>query len=468
MGLRRGTGVAAALSMVASLAIFGSQQAAAGAAGRPAAITAPAVTAASNFTPITPGFRILDTRTGLCGGNVCRALGPSGRLALQITGYVDPRTGNSVPATATAVVINVTAVNGSAGSLLTVYPAGTSQPRASNLNFAAHVNLANLVTTELGGGGAVTIFNSLGTVNVLADVEGYFQPQPLSDPSGEYHPIPPLRVCDTRAGQPATTCNGLNDGHPHALGANSAVKVNITGQPAWCSPSCTPSIPSDGTEEFAIINLTAVAPTANTYLSIVPWTLSGCQYGGNKGAPPFSTINISAGQTLANRVFVDLGINFNPVNLCVYNNSGKVNFIIDDNGWFGGPTAATGEQYFATTPTRVCDTRSGMGTACSGHSLTSAGTLNVAIAGQSGISSGALAVVANITAVDGTASTFLTLYPSDAAHRPNASDVNVLPHMNLPNLTAVQLSAGGIPGHINIFNSVGTINVVLDVEGWFQ
>jgi hypothetical protein len=466
MTFRGRGGVAAAFSILATIALVGSQQTPAAAAAR-AVIAAPAITAASNYVPENPGFRILDTRTGLCGGHVCHALGAGGRLTLQITGYVDPHTGNSVPAGATAVVINVTAVNGSAASLLTVYPEGTSQPRASNLNFPAHLNLANLVTSELGSGGAVTIFNSLGTVNVLADAEGYVLPEPSSHPSGEYHPIPPLRVCDTRAGQPATTCNGLNNGQPHALGANSAVKVTVAGQPAWCSPTCTPSIPTDGTEEFAIINLTAVAPTANTYLSIVPWTVSGCQFGGSKGAPPFSNLNITAGRTRANRVFVDLGINVNPINICVYNNSGKVNFIIDDNGWFGGPTAGTGAQYFATTPTRVCDTRLGTGTACSGHPLTSAGTLNVAIAGQAGISSGALAVIANVTAVDGTASTFRTLYPSDAG-RPRSSDLNVLPHVNLPNLTAVQLSSGGTPGHVNIFNSVGTINVVVDVEGWFQ
>ncbi len=468
MKFRRGSGLTTALGILSTIAIFGSQQVPVVAAAR-AATTAPTVTAASNYAPITPEFRILDTRSGLCGGSVCHALGAGGTLNLQITGYVDPKTGGSVPTTATAVVINVTAVNGSAGSLLTVYPAGTSRPTASNLNFPAHANLANLVTSKLGSGGALTIFNSAGTVNVVADVEGYFQPQPLSDPSGEYHSIPPLRVCDTRSGPgyPSNGCNNLNDGHPHQLGPNSAVKVTVAGQPAWCSPSCTPSIPTDGTEEFAVINLVAIAPTANTYLSVVRWTLSGCEFGGNKGPAPFSAINVNAGQTLDNRVVVDLGINTNPINICVYNNSGKVNFVVDANGWLGGPTAATGAQYFATSPTRVCDTRSGTGTLCSGHPLTSAGTLNVSVAGQAGISSGALAVIANVAAVDGSASTFLTLYPSDAV-RPNAADLNVLPHVNLDNMTAVQLSGGGTPGHVNIFNSVGTINVVVDVEGWFQ
>jgi hypothetical protein len=225
------------------------------------ALAAPATASgASNFIPINPNFRILDTRNGLCGGNVCRALGPEGRLNLQITGYVDPGTGQSVPAGATAVVMNVTAVGGTSGSLLTVYPEGTTQPNASSLNFPAHVNLANLVTSELGSGGAVTIFNSRGTVDVVADVQGYFQSEPASHASGEYHPMPPLRVCDTREGQPNNACNGDNDGHTHPLGPNSSVKVTIAGQPDWCAPSCAPSIPTDGTEEFAIINLTAVAP----------------------------------------------------------------------------------------------------------------------------------------------------------------------------------------------------------------
>ena len=466
MSFRGGSGPAAAVSILATIAIFGSQPAPAAAATHSTAAPA-TVSAASSYTPMSPTFRILDTRKGTCGGNVCHALGTNGRLNLQITGYTDPGTGQSVPAAATAVVMNVTAVDGTSGSLLTVYPQGTTQPNASNINFPAHTNLANLVTSELGSTGEVTIYNARGTVNVVADVEGYFQPEPSSHPSGEYHPIPPLRVCDTREGQPNNSCNGDNDGHSHTIGPNSSVKVTIAGQPDWCAPSCAPSVPTDGTEEFAIINLTAVAPTAGTYLSVDRWTTTGCGYGGNKGAPPFSTINLHAGQTLSNRVFVDLGINTNPINICVYNAVGKVNIVIDANGWFGGPTAATGEQFYSMSPTRVCDTRSGTGTLCSGHALTSRGTLNVAVGGQNGIDSGAAAVIANLSAIEGTAPiTFLTLYPSDLS-LPNASDVNPVAGEILDNLTAFQLSSGG-SGHVNVFNALGSINVTLDVEGWFK
>ena len=85
-------------------------------------------------------------------------------------------------------------------------------PDASNVNFPPGIVLANLVTSGLSSGGAVDIYNNVGTVDVLGDVEGYFMPQPVTVTSGEYTPIPPIRVCDLRFGQPINLCNGLNDG----------------------------------------------------------------------------------------------------------------------------------------------------------------------------------------------------------------------------------------------------------------
>ena len=93
----------------------------------------------SNYVPVTP-FRILDTRTAAGGGPI----GPGESRFLEISGPVSPY--------ATAVVLNVTEVNGTAPSLLTVYPSNTSRPNASNLNFAAHTVIANLVTVVTFGG----------------------------------------------------------------------------------------------------------------------------------------------------------------------------------------------------------------------------------------------------------------------------------------------------------------------------
>ena len=107
-------------------------------------------TGLSNYTALATPFRILDTRSKTCIQCSGGALVGGATRTVSITGYTDPKTHESVPSDASAVVINVTAVAGTATSLLAVYPAGTGQPTASNLNFAAGKVIPNLVTVTLG------------------------------------------------------------------------------------------------------------------------------------------------------------------------------------------------------------------------------------------------------------------------------------------------------------------------------
>jgi sugar lactone lactonase YvrE len=90
----------------------------------------------------------------------------------QVTGTV----GNCViPADATTVVMNVTAIGASSGTFLTIWPADATQPLSSNLNPTNGAPpTPNLVTVKLSATGAIKIFNKAGTVDVLADVVGYF------------------------------------------------------------------------------------------------------------------------------------------------------------------------------------------------------------------------------------------------------------------------------------------------------
>ena len=124
----------------------------------------------SNYVPVTP-LRVLDTRG--TGG----PFGPGVTRPLQVTV-------GTVPSNATAAVLNVTEVNGSASSLLTVYPFNTSTTDlASNLNFGPGTVIADLITVTLGassGEGWIDIYNALGSVNVLVDVEGYFTTHPAT------------------------------------------------------------------------------------------------------------------------------------------------------------------------------------------------------------------------------------------------------------------------------------------------
>jgi uncharacterized protein YvpB len=427
-----------------------------------------------SFIPVTP-FRILDTRSGRCGIHSCGALGAGQTLALQLTGYADTRTGGSVPADATAVVLNVLAVNGSMSSLLTVWPSGTGRPLASNLNFSAHENIADLVTVALGQDGAsdsqreVNIYNALGTLNVVADVEGYFVPQAATNAAGEFHAIAPLRVCDTRSKQPA---NGCNVGHStdNKIGSGHVLKVNVSGIPSGVGGSSA-GIPTNGSAGAAVLNLTGVAGTESTWLSVFPTQSNvSCL----TGAPRSSTINVPADGVLANRVMVPLGPSHNGgpnTDVCIYNAAGTINVILDASGWFGATTDSppTGAQYQAIGPTRICDTRSGTGTLCSGHQLTSGATLLVAVAGVDGIpGSGPVAIIATLTAVSGSQMTYLTVYPADVSPKPNASDLNAQPGIAQPNLVVAGLASGGHLGDVNLFNAAGSINAALDVDGWFQ
>ena len=72
----------------------------------------------------------------------------------------------------------------------------------------------------MSGGGAVSIYNALGSVNVVVDVEGYFTVQPATTFQGLFHPQAPVRVCDTRS---TSSCEGhgiarvgeVHRGHAH-------------------------------------------------------------------------------------------------------------------------------------------------------------------------------------------------------------------------------------------------------------
>jgi hypothetical protein len=95
-------------------------------------------------------------------------------------------------------------------------------------------------------------------------------------------------------------------------------------------------------------------------------------------------------------------------------------------------------------------------------------TATVAVVGTHGncaIPEATNGFVANVTVSNGTATSFLTFFPSDAA-RPNASNLNwVAKQAPTPNQVTVGLSAAG---SFNVFNNVGTVDVIIDIVGYFQ
>jgi IPT/TIG domain len=406
----------------------------------------------ANYTAVTP-FRVLDTR------QQGPALGPGVTRVLQIAGVGT----HPVPANAVVAVVNVTAVAGSASSLLSVYPDGAQKPGTSALNFKSGAVTSNLVTVALGTGvspaawGAVNLFNAAGVVNVVVDVEGYFMPPVTSTPAGEFHPIPPTRVCDTR--YTTYACHGA------IIGGTPRVVTVAQG-----------TIPNTGTAAAAVLNLTAVAGSAGTYLIVYPTSSDGtCATG--KNLPVAATINVNAGDVAANRVMVLLGPATSgglDTSVCVFSVAGSINVVLDANGWIGNAGAVTGYQFQATVPTRICDTRAGSAS-CTAGALGAGVSRLVGVAGQGGVppvSSGTVvqAVVANLTGIAPVVGTYLVAYSASLTKAPGSSDISLRAGEVRGNLIAVELDTtpGAVDGFMELFNSVGSVNAAVDIEGWFQ
>lgn len=362
------------------------------------------------YHPVTP-VRILDTRNAT-------ALGANATMDVVVAGA------NGVPATATSAVINVTATNTTAASYLTVYPKGASRPLASTLNWTAGKTVPNLTEIELGVGGMLTVYNAFGNTDVVFDVNGYTSPTVSGcPPDGLYSSLVPSRVLDTRA-----------TAH---VAANSSIDVQITG---------ADGVPASGVEAVTL-NLTETNATAASYITAYPTGAS---------RPLASNVNFVAGQTVPNRVIVKLGTGGK---ITLYNAYGNVDLIADVNGWFtdsSGSTLATGsgDVFTGTSPNRILDTRGGGALQAN----------STAVLTVSGVGATAHAVVLNVTVTNPTAASYLTVWP-DGGSRPLASDLNFVGGLTVANLVIVQLGGGD---KVDIYNAYGSVDVVVDLVGWYQ
>ena len=424
--------------------------------------------AAGAYTAVNP-IRTCDTRKVAPGiaSNQCDT-GGKGTLGTGHETIAVQITGTPVPGTAQAVVVNITAINRSSGSTYVIaFPAGGSQPVASNISLAGGKVESNLAIVRLGVGGQISLFNAVGSADVIVDIEGYFTAASGSS-AGAFHVIPPLRICDSRGGTLCATATGSTSA---PLVAGVWRHVTLSGLPPG-APSNTPSIPAGATAGAAAFNLTATGGTLNTYLSVaVPTSADACP----TKAPSFSNVNPAPGISLPIRVISNLGP---KQDICLYSAAGKINFLIDNNGWFGTSGAPAGAFFYSVPPTRICDTRPSFGTRCQNQPLGANFSELVHVAGIVAVPTWTaqapkpLAFVANLTGVAGSSATVLTQYPSDLASAPRASDLNPTAGEVIANLAITSLAQTGTttvpPGNVKLYNGLGSINAILDVAGWFQ
>ena len=125
---------------------------------------------ASSFVAV-PSVRILDTRSGI---GLAGPFVSSNARTLAVVGGM-------VPTGATAVSLNVTAVEPSADGYVSVQPTGSGTPRTSTVNVEAGDIVANAATIQLSERGTIEIiFDAYGlpgeTIDILIDLTGYHVP----------------------------------------------------------------------------------------------------------------------------------------------------------------------------------------------------------------------------------------------------------------------------------------------------
>ena len=276
------------------------------------------------FTPMAP-TRLMDTRVD--SGRT--ALGPGAVTNLTLAGKP------GIPSDATAVVLNTTVTNSTAGGWVTDYPAGQT-PTTSTVNFLAGQTKANRSIVTLGTGGAISVQNASGTSDVIIDITGYFT---ASDAGSYFVPIDSVRMVDSR---------NLNLGNARPqLNAGSVTPIRVAGNQLTSQGAVQylPSMDSVTPPSAILGNLTSADQLGSGWDTLYPGDP------GNPGAmPATSDLNYEPTAAIANAVITGLG----PAGGVTFTPSSPSDFILDVSGYFtggGGNPTGTGIWQSTSQPT---------------------------------------------------------------------------------------------------------------------
>ena len=250
---------------------------------------------ATSYTNVSPA-RLMDTRIG--GSTIDGQFSSTGRLGADSVKELTVTNRAGIPATASAVSMNITVVNPVANGYVTIYPCDSGRPSTSNVNYTAGKVISNAVISKIGNG-KVCIYTNIAT-DMLVDVNGAF------NSVTSYSSILPSRILDSRPG------TSTIDGQFVGIGrrpAGSTTIVDVAGRA---------SVPGDSLA--ASLNVAALNPSSDGYLTVYPCGI---------GLPNTSNVNYTTGSNVANFVISKLGSG----KVCIYTSS-ETDLIMDVSGSF--------------------------------------------------------------------------------------------------------------------------------------
>ena len=331
-----------------------------------------------------------------------------------------------VPASATAVSINVTAVTPGASGFMTVWPCGVARPLASNLNYVTGDVVPNGVIAPIGSNGKVCFFSQADT-DLVVDVAGWFE-------GDAFVGATPLRLVDSRETSRVTPV--------------AALVLKVADIAASTADGTATTIPLN--VGAVALNVTVVSPDAAGFVTVYPCDVA---------RPLASNVNYTAGQIVPNGVIAPVSANGE---VCIYSQT-STDVVVDLAGWFPGSA------FTAATPQRLVDTRDGTGG--QQGKLDPSGQLSVPIQGETLTVSGnsaqvpmsATAAALNVTIVNPDASGFATVWPC-SAERPLASNLNFVAGQVVANNVIAPI---GDQGNVCFYTNVPS-DIIVDIGGYFS
>ncbi|MEP7192266.1 MAG: hypothetical protein ABI903_05320 [Actinomycetota bacterium] len=234
--------------------------------------------------------------------------------------------------------------------------------------------------------------------------------------------LSPSRVLDTRTGVGAP--KGL-------VGDGKAVDLVVAGRGG---------VPSSGVAAV-VLNVTATATTGAGFVTVFPTGTT---------RPTASSLNFAKAQTIANQVIAKVGAGGK---VSLYTSAGA-QLVADVAGYY-----PNGAGYVGLSPTRILDTRSGVGAAKA--KVAGKGIVALTVTGVASVPAGAAAVVLNVTVTAPAGAGYVTAYPGGAS-RPTASNVSYLAGQTIAGMVIAKVGTGG---KVNLY-TLASAHLVADVVGW--
>jgi len=402
------------------------------------------------YTPYTPNAAALAAGYGL--GDACSAYGNRNFYQLYVDWFGSTQ-GNPDPKAMSATPIPTLSRTGAIlpGEILTAVVAGWDAGVAFSFQWLRNgaaiggATGASYTTVVADNGSSLQVavtgskagfITSTQTSTDAAQVVA--TPAEIAASATRFHSLVPARIADTRAG--GRTVDGQSTG-TGAIGTGQVLRIPILGRNG---------IPATGVGAVSL-NVTVVTPSSDGHVTVFPT---------GTAVPNASNVNFRAGQVTPNAVFAKLGADGS---VSIFNSAGNTNVIVDINGWY-----PAGGAFTTFAPARILDTRAGQNTVDGQYVATGAiangQTMRIAVLGRNGLpTSGVDSVSLNVTAVTPSSAGHLTVFPTGASV-PNASNLNFAAGQVIANAVIAKV---GADGSITVFNSAGSTNVVIDINGWY-